>query len=149
VVPWLKAPRDRVLSTRELMAIKRLLWLPTLVFRKTFSTMPPERALAPIGDQFLTSYLGTFGPCMYFEGFLGAVRREHAFSSWSPLGATDEEIVRVKTWRAVARFHPKAGRHQAVADVVTKIGASPLDESAKSALIDDAFLSELSIAAAA
>lgn len=149
VTPWLKKPRDRVLSARELMAIKRLLWLPTLVFRKTFSTMPPERALAPIGDQFLTSYLGTFGACMYFDEFLGAVRRENAFSTWSPLGTTEKELVRVKTWMAVSRFHAKAGNHQAVIDVLTKIAASPLDERAKSALIDDAFLSELSIAAAA
>jgi hypothetical protein len=34
------------------------------------SAMPPERALAPIGEQFLTSYLGTFGLCMYFDELL-------------------------------------------------------------------------------
>lgn len=149
VTSWLKQPRDRVMSPRELMAIKRLLWLPTLVFRKTFTTMPPQRALAPLGDQFLTSYLGVFGACMYFDTFTGAVRRENAFSFWSPLDESAKEVLRVKTWMAVTRFHALAGRRQAVVDVLAKIAASPLDEAAKSALVDDAFLSDLSIAAAA
>jgi hypothetical protein len=126
VRPWTGVRHDHVLSQRQLMGLSRLLWLPTLVFRKTFSALPPERALAPIGDQFLTSYLGTQGRCMYFEGMLGAVRRENEFSSWSPLSGQEKERIRVKTWGALVAMHERMGNLQAVADLKAKIAASPL-----------------------
>lgn len=124
--PWRSGRADLVISSRQLMGLSRLLWLPTLVFRKTFDRMPPERALAPIGDQFLTSYLGVLGPCMYFETLLGAVRRENAFSTWSPLPEVEKERVRVRTWAALVRMHHRLGQRQAVADLWTKLAASPL-----------------------
>lgn len=126
VRPWTGVRHDHVLSQRQLMGLSRLLWLPTLVFRKTFSALPPERALAPIGDQFLTSYLGTQGRCMYFEGMLGAVRRENEFSTWSPLSGQQKERIRVKTWAALVALHERMGHQQAVADLKAKIAASPL-----------------------
>jgi hypothetical protein len=126
VRPWTQARHDHVLSPRQLMGLSRLLWLPTLVFRKTFSALPPERALAPIGDQFLTSYLGTQGRCMYFESMLGAVRRENEFSTWSPLSGLEKERIRVKTWTALVHLHQRLGHTQAVADLTAKISASPL-----------------------
>jgi hypothetical protein len=136
VKPWVASRADRVLSQRHLMGLARLLWLPTLVFRKRFSAMPPERALSPLGDQFLTSYLGTLGPCMMFDSLLGAVRRENAFSAWSPLSEQEKERVRVKTWKALLRLHQRLGQHQAVADLRAKIAASrcahdPLTELAE------------------
>ena len=126
VRPWTGVRHDHVLSQRQLMGLSRLLWLPTLVFRKTFSALPPERALAPIGDQFLTSFLGTQGRCMYFEGMLGAVRRENEFSTWSPLSGQQKERIRVKTWTALVALHERLGNPQAVADLKAKIAASPL-----------------------
>lgn len=126
VRPWTGVRHDHVLSPRQLMGLSRLLWLPTLVFRKTFTALPPERALAPIGDQFLTSYLGTQGRCMYFEGMLGAVRRENEFSTWSPLSGQQKERIRVKTWTALVALHERLGNLQAVADLKAKIAASPL-----------------------
>ena len=126
VRPWTQVRHDHVLSQRQLMGLSRLLWLPTLVFRKTFSALPPERALAPIGDQFLTSYLGTQGRCMYFESMLGAVRRENEFSTWSPLSGLEKERIRVKTWTALLHLHQRLGNAQAVDDLTAKISASPL-----------------------
>jgi glycosyltransferase involved in cell wall biosynthesis len=137
VSPWSKKRHDQVLSASQLMGLHRLLWLPTLVFRKTFSAMPPERALAPIGDQFLTSYLGTQGACMYFYGLLGAVRRENEFSTWSPLPGLEKERIRVRTWVALVRMHRRLGHRQAVADLMAKISASPLDGPQKAALLGD------------
>lgn len=126
VRPWTQVRHDHALSQRQLMGLSRLLWLPTLVFRKTFSALPAERALAPIGDQFLTSYLGTQGRCMYFESMLGAVRRENEFSTWSPLSGLEKERIRVRTWAALVRMHERMGHMQAVADLKAKIAASPL-----------------------
>jgi glycosyltransferase involved in cell wall biosynthesis len=149
VSPWLKTRQDRVLSPRELMAIRRLLWIPTLVFRRTFTKLPPERSLSPIGDQFLTAYLGTFGACMYFESFLGAVRRENDYSTWSPLDDGAKEHVRVRTWLAVLRMHARTGNRQGVEDIAAKIAASPLDKATKTALFGEAMAWQPSHAAAA
>lgn len=147
--PWTNRGRDFELSPRQLMGLRRLLWLPTLVFRKTFSTLPPERALAPIGDQFLTSYLGTFGRCMYFENMLGAVRRENEFSSWSPLQAIEKERIRVKTWVALIRMHQRLGHAEAVTDLLAKVAASKLDASEQRSLLCDAPISQPDALAAA
>jgi glycosyltransferase involved in cell wall biosynthesis len=136
VRPWSRIGRDIFLSQRQLMATQFLLWLPTLVFRKTFSALPPERALAAFGDQFLTSYLGTLGRCAYFDTFMGAVRRENEFSSWSPLPEGEKERRRVKTWVAMLRMHERLGQSQAVDDLNTKIHASKLDARTKAALFD-------------
>jgi phosphoglycolate phosphatase-like HAD superfamily hydrolase len=132
--PWFQSRTDRVLTARQLMSLKRLLWLPTLVFRKTFSNLPAERSLSPIGDQFLTSYLGTFGQCAYFETLLGAVRRENQYSIWTPLSDGQKEAIRVKCWLALVRLHTRLGHVEVVEDLWQKIKSSPLDESEKSSL---------------
>lgn len=139
---WSRIGRDCFISQRQLMATQFLLWLPTLVFRKTFSALPPERALAAFGDQFLTSYLGTLGRCAYFDSLVGAVRRENEFSSWSPLPAREKERRRVKTWVAMLRLHQRLGNAQAVDDLTAKIDASTLDAAAKAALLAAAPLAE-------
>ncbi|MBK6852040.1 MAG: glycosyltransferase family 2 protein [Burkholderiales bacterium] len=138
VRPWFQMNRDFTLSQRQLMGLVTLLWLPTLVFRKSFSVMPPERDMAAIGDQFLTSYLGTKGRCMYFATMLGSVRRENEFSIWSPLPSLQKEQMRIKTWSALVRLHERLGNQDAVSDLKAKIAASPLDEAGKAALLDTA-----------
>jgi hypothetical protein len=138
VKPWSTLGRDFVLSERQLMNVKLLLWLPTLVFRKTFDTLPPERERAAIGDQFLTSLLGTMGRCLYIETMLGAVRRENEFSIWSPLPQVEKERRRVRTWAALAQLHQRLGNHQAVADLMDKVAASRLDAAEKDGIVDAA-----------
>ena len=135
VRPWSKIGRDCFISQRQLMATQFLLWLPTLVFRKSFSALPPERALAAFGDQFLTSWLGTLGRCAYFDSLMGAVRRENEFSSWSPLPGREKERRRVKTWVAMLRMHERLGQQQAVEDLKAKIDASSLDAPTKAQLL--------------
>jgi hypothetical protein len=136
VRPWSKIGRDFFVSQRQMMASQMLLWLPTLVFRKTFDTLPPERAMAAFGDQFLVSYLGTQGRCAYFETLTGAVRRENEFSSWTPLPASEKERRRVRTWTAMLRLHERLGNQQAVVDLTAKIAASPLDAAIKAAIAE-------------
>ncbi len=148
VKPWISTRETRVFSPRQMMGITRLFWLPTLVFRREFDRMPPERALAPIGDQFLTSYLGTFGPGMYFESLMGAVRRENAYSTWSPLDAAAKERIRLRTWMAIVRMHAAAGREQAVQDVLAKVAGSTLPDAEKQSLIEECLLAIPSIRAA-
>jgi glycosyltransferase involved in cell wall biosynthesis len=138
VKSWRPAAPDFFLSQRQLMGLRCLLWLPTLVFRKTFSVLPPERAQAAFGDQFLTSYLGTMGRCIYFNTMLGAVRRENQFSSWSPLPEEEKERRRVQTWVAMLRMHARMGHQQAVDDLNEKINASSLDARIKASLLGDA-----------
>lgn len=135
VRPWSKIGRDFYVSQRQLMATQMLIWMPTLVFRRSFSALPPERALAAFGDQFLTSYLGTLGRCAYLETLMGAVRRENEFSSWSPLPEAEKERRRVKTWTAMLRMHERLGHAQAVSDLRAKIDASRLDPTIKAALL--------------
>lgn len=136
VKAWSQIGRDFVLSQRQLMAIQLLLWFPTLVFRKRFSALPPERQQAAFGDQFLTSYLGTLGPCAYLETMYGAVRRENEFSFWSPLSKLEKERMRVKTWIALIRMHERMGNQQAVTDLKAKVSASPLDDEVKFAMLE-------------
>ena len=135
VKPWTRVGRDFVLSARQLMGVVTVLWLPTLVFRKTFSALPPERNQAAIGDQFITSYLGTLGRCMYFETLHAAVRRENEFSLWSPLPQVQKERMRVKTWSALVCLHERLGQQQAVADLMAKIDASTLEPSVRAEML--------------
>lgn len=135
VKPWRRSVKDFAITPRQLMGARWLLWLPTLVFRKTFSVLPAERALAAFGDQFLTSYLGTWGRGMYFETVFSAVRRENAFSTWSPLPEAEKERRRAKTWLAMVRLHERLGNAHAVEELMAKFDASPLDAQAKAALM--------------
>ena len=149
VRPWSRIGQDIFISQRKLMAAQFLLWMPTLVFRKTFSALPPERSLAAFGDQFLTSYLGTLGRCAYFDTFVGAVRRENEFSTWSPLPEREKERRRVKTWVAMLRMHERLGQHQAIEDLMAKIKASTLDPRLKTSILGDSTPSHSSTLAAA
>jgi hypothetical protein len=137
VKPFYPTRTDQVLSQRQLMGVARLLWLPTLVFRKLFDEMPPEQRLSFQGDSVLTSFLGTFGKCMYFESMLGSVRRENAFSCWSPLTQDEKEFNRMKTWIALVRMHATRGNAQTVVDLLSRVATSPLDEARKSALLNE------------
>ena len=136
VRPWSRIGKDFFLSQRQLMGVQVLLWFPTLVFRKAFTALPPERDFAAFGDQFLTSYLGTFGRCAYLETLTGAVRRENEFSMWSPLSKVEKERRRVKTWAAMLRLHERLGNRQAVDDVMAKIAASTLDAGTRNAILE-------------
>jgi hypothetical protein len=131
---WDYSDRDRVISRRQLMNVSRLFWVPTLVFRKTFSVLPRERDFAAVGDQFLTSYLGTLGEGIYFESFLGSVRRQNQYSMWTPLAAAKKDYIRVKTWLALVRLHERLGNAQAASDLQSRIDASPLDAAQKASL---------------
>lgn len=138
VRPWSRIGRDFFMTPRQLMGVQSLLWFPTLVFRKTFSVMPPERDFAAFGDQFLTSYLGSLGRCAYFETMLGAVRRENEFSMWSPLPKIEKERMRVKTWSALIQMHRRLGNYQAVVDLTEKVNASTLDNEIKLSILEAA-----------
>jgi glycosyltransferase involved in cell wall biosynthesis len=130
------ASRDVVVvEPRDLMCVNRLFWWPTLVFRKTFNEFPKERYLAPVGDQFLTSYLGTFGAGIYFEDLIGAVRRLNMFSTWTPLSNLEKERRRVRAWLALIRFHALRGNEVAVEDLVVRVLCSNLDETERESLI--------------
>ena len=136
VRPWSSIGKDFYLSQRQLMGVQVLLWFPTLVFRRLFSELPAERDFAAFGDQFLTSYLGTFGRCAYLETLTGAVRRENEFSMWSPLPQLEKERRRVKTWAAMVRMHERLGNRQAVEDLMAKIHASTLDAGSREAILE-------------
>jgi len=135
--PWLATREDLVMSQRQLMGIARLLWIPTLVFRKLFTAFPPERKLCAYGDAMLTSYLGTFGKCLYLDSMISSVRRENAFSYWSPLSADAKEEGRVKTWLALIDMHTRLGNAQAIVDLLGKVSASSLDEKRKSVMLNE------------
>lgn len=131
---WGKATHNAWITPHQLMSVQILLWLPTLMFRRQFSEMPPERALAAFGDQFLASWLGTFGKGAYLDTFVGAVRRENEFSSWSPLPESEKERRRVQTWVAIRRLHQRLGHAEVVAELDRRIAASPLDVTRKAEL---------------
>lgn len=128
---WIAEDGDRTLSPRELKNLNRLLWLPTLVFRKVFDELPKERNFASTGDFFITSYLGVYGSCMYFQSYIGAVRRMNQFSYWTPMPELDKEKSRIKTRFALVRLHERLGDFQAAADLLLKISRSDLDPQTK------------------
>ncbi|MBQ0958441.1 glycosyltransferase [Ideonella sp. 4Y11] len=146
---WGKGQHNAWITAHQLMSVQLLLWLPTLVFRRHFSAMPPERALAAFGDQFLVSWLGTFGRGAYLDTFVGAVRRENEFSSWSPLPERVKEQRRVQTWVAIRRLHQRLGHAEVVAELDRRIAASPLDATTKAQLLAraDTFHTEPALAA--
>lgn len=132
---WYRPELDeREFSARELMGLRRFLWHQTLVFRKLFDTLPPEREFAAMGDSFMTSYLGSFGKAMSFERFIGSVRRLNPYSIWTPLSANKKEYMRVKTRYALVRMYERMGKHQAVGDLKMLIQAAEIRASEKEAL---------------
>ncbi len=133
---WSAGERDFRLSRQQMMSVEMLVWGLTLVFRKTFSKLPPERSLSAFGDQFLISYLGTFGGCAYLDTMVGAVRRVNEFSAWMPLPDAEKERRRVKTWVAMLRMQERLGNASAVAAMQAKIDGSTLDAGTKQALLE-------------
>lgn len=126
---------DVLVPAQRLMAVQRMLWAPTLVFRRTFSSLPPERDLAAFGDQFLISWLGTFGKAACFDSFFGAVRRENEFSTWNPLPEMEKERRRVQTWAAIERLQRRLGNEEAADHLGRCISRSSLDAAVKAAIL--------------
>jgi glycosyltransferase involved in cell wall biosynthesis len=137
IKPWSTIGSDFFLTPRQLMQIATLLWMPTLMFRRRFSAFPPERRFASLGDAFLTSYLGTFGPAAYLETLYGAVRRENEFSLWSPLPQARKQEWCIRTWTALQLMHERLGNTQAVDDLREKIERFPMAAATKRSVADD------------
>ncbi len=119
--PWIKTNEDRIISADELMKLTRLLWVHTLMFRNVFSAFPAERNQVPHGDSFLTSFLGTMGNCMYFEGFLGAVGRRNSHSSWTPLDKSRKNQLRNQAFVALSNLHQRLGNQEVAEELMKKI----------------------------
>ncbi|MFT7774896.1 glycosyltransferase [Roseateles sp.] len=134
---WSAGGRDFRLSRQQLMSVEMLVWGLSLVFRKTFNKLPPERSLSAFGDQFLISYLGTFGACAYLDTMVGAVRRVNEFSAWMPLPDAEKEKRRVKTWVAILRLQERLGNAEAAAAMLAKINGSKLDDQVRQRLLDE------------
>lgn len=137
VKPWYDGKFPVVVSGRELMANNRLLWVPTVVYRRLFDALPPEACATNNGDMILTSYLGTFGKCMFFENLVCAVRRENQYSVWSPLPESQKQRERVKSWMMMVRMHLRLGNAQAVEDLLAHVAAADVPEPEKSDLVNE------------
>ncbi|MFT4102681.1 MAG: glycosyltransferase [Burkholderiaceae bacterium] len=135
VLPGQTGRHDVLVSAEQLMGVQKMLWAPTLVFRRLFTELPPERDIAAFGDQFLISYLGTFGKAACFDSFFGAVRRENEFSTWSPLPEVEKERRRVQTWAAIERLHLRLGNQKAADRLGRCVAASSLAAETKSEII--------------
>ena len=135
VLPGQPGRNNVLVPAPQLMAVQKMLWAPTLVFRRTFSSLPPERDLAAFGDQFLISWLGTFGKAACFDSFFGAVRRENEFSTWNPLPEEEKERRRVQTWAAIERLQRRLGNHEAADHLGRCIARSPLDATIKAGIL--------------
>jgi hypothetical protein len=133
---WREGREARVIQGRELANLSMLWWMPwtlTLMARRAAMRFPPVRSLAPLGDQFTMSMLGLHGHCMYFEDFIAGVRRENAFSEWSPLTDKDKEIRRLRTWMALCAYHVAEGQQDPVQHLTARLFASKLPPDVKSA----------------
>jgi len=120
VLPEIQSRADTVITMGELMGLSRILWVHTLVFRKTFNEFPPVQKDC-LGDAFLTSYLGTFGKCMSFDNFFGAVARRNQYSVWTPLPESQKNQHRISTRMSLARFHLNRGNLTAAADLLSQV----------------------------
>lgn len=135
VRPWYAGTSQIVVTERELMGNMRLMWVPTVVYRRLFTKLPPESDVTNNGDMILTSYLGTFGKCLFFENHVSAVRRENQYSIWSPLPEEQKERERVKSWMMMVRMHLRLGNPQAVEDLLAFVAASSMPEPDKTLLV--------------
>lgn len=137
VKPFYPVLGEQTLTQRDLMGISRLLWVPTIVYRKLFNELPAETHHTANGDMILTSFLGTFGKGMYFENHLSAVRRENPYSVWTPLSENTKWRNRVKSWMLIVRMHLRLGNEQAVEDLLAHVARAPLDEAEKAQLVEE------------
>jgi glycosyltransferase involved in cell wall biosynthesis len=124
VFPFEHHQQLMVLEAEELMAVKRLFWINALVFRKDFDEFPPERKTVPLGDQFITSFLGNFGKGLYLDQFIGSVARRNPFSVWTPLSQQEKNKQRFITKLALAKMHNRMGHIGAVDQILSSIEKS-------------------------
>lgn len=88
----------------DLLQVQLVLWLHTLMVRKSLFELPPFNIQEGIlGDQVLTAMLGAGGPVYYMGDFTASVARRNLASTYTPLSETSKQVKRIKTKRFIAQ----------------------------------------------
>jgi hypothetical protein len=92
-----------ILAKNDLLNVNLVLWLHTLMIRKSLLDMPLYHGQDNIlGDQIVTAMLGVAGPVYYMGDFLGSVARRNLFSIYTPLNDNEKQKKRIITKRFLA-----------------------------------------------
>ena len=102
------------LSQDDLLNINLVLWVHTLMIRRSLCLLPSYNHLNDIlGDQVMTVTLGLSGS-VYFKGdLLGSVARRNLASTYTPLHESVKQIKRIKTREFLAQTLQLRGQNRA------------------------------------
>ena len=113
----------------------RLFWVHTLMFRNKFDCIPPEWLACGIGDQILTSYLGSFGCNAHISDLFGSLQRLNPFSVWTPMSENEKNCRRFVVKVAIRELNKRLGADRRVIDRCEGIAnAIPLSMDVKADL---------------
>lgn len=105
-----KSLDDIELSGEQMMKSGFLIRVATLMFRRSFESLPQEYMLMPYGDVFLSSLLGQYGKAKIFLSFTGSVFRRNSFSTHSHLDKYKKNARRLLVRYWAAKYYRRIGR---------------------------------------
>jgi hypothetical protein len=92
-----------LLEKDDLLNVNLVIWLHTLMIRKSMLDMPDYNGHENIlGDQIVTAMLGVAGPVYYMGDYMGSVARRNLFSIYTPLNNNEKQKKRISTKRFLA-----------------------------------------------
>ncbi len=102
------------LSKEDLLQVHLVLWVHTLMLRKSLLDLPPFNTQEGIlGDQVLTAMLGAGGPVYYLGDCVASVARRNLASTYTPLSASGKQLKRIRTKRFIAQELERLGQQAA------------------------------------
>jgi hypothetical protein len=103
-----------VIPRQDLVNINLVLWGHTLMVRRSLLDMPHYRLQdGVLGDQVMTSMLGSAGEVFFIGNLFGSVARRNLFSTYTPLSSADKQRRRINTRRFLAPILVQRGEQQA------------------------------------
>lgn len=104
------------LDKQDLLQVNLVLWLHTLLVRKSRFQLPDFNTQAGIlGDQVLTAMLGAGGPVFYLGDCVASVARRNLASTYTPLSAHGKQSKRIRTKIFIAEELERIGQARSAA----------------------------------
>lgn len=114
LLPGRSVKTNGFLSKQDLMNVNLVLWVHTLMLRRSKLDLPEYSHMDGIlGDQVVTATLGAAGSVYFVGNFFGSVARRNLASTYTPLSEAAKQNKRIQTRRFLAEVLRVRGEPQA------------------------------------
>ncbi len=110
----------RDFSADELMIFTDWIYLGTIVFRKSFSSLPPEFDIIPNRDNFLPILLGEFGAAKYHDDVGDLMYRQHRNGYWTGKNKKERALIHSRTGLIICAYFIRIGIPELAKNYITK-----------------------------